>query len=427
MLNREDIDALVDGLHREVARRLCERGWTLVEGRSRGRPAVGVFTFPLDAGFSAITIFPWQPDPGTGLLVVGRLGVGYEPAARMLAAFIGSGASGVVLNEPTISATVSGVGEVSSAAEQLIDFAFSDAVRLAQGYADIDALVGALRDGLAVPFTGEAAPMYASQVTRPGSTLPLEDVQAELALALLATGGWHDRARRALANHIVHSGEEVIRREYERFVRQLTRWLDADGELSLPTTPPQWPLSVSLQPTRVGLVTAEQEAFGKTRSLMGTLTEPGDNDPGRGGLIHEILEGPNQSSKRPAWLKPPERAAYPIRRVGRSRAAVELDPTAQSWLDRVMQNSSRGSRRTIGVEVWLSWDQELPAFDSHLCVYIGAEPVGVLSPDAAERFRPAMEAAAERDEDPWTTANLTTSTGAMPYVLEITVPERHAS
>ena len=90
MLNREDVDALVGRLHREMAGRLIERGWTLFESQSSRRPLVGAFTFPLDAGFSAITIFPWQPDPGAGLLVVGRLGVGYEPAARMLAAFIGS-------------------------------------------------------------------------------------------------------------------------------------------------------------------------------------------------------------------------------------------------------------------------------------------------------------------------------------------------
>jgi hypothetical protein len=38
-----------------------------------------------------------------------------------------------------------------------------------------------------------------------------------------------------------------------------------------------------------------------------------------------------------------------------------------------------------------------------------------------------MEAAAERDEDPWMIASLNTPTGGMPYVLEITVPEQHES
>ena len=89
-----------------------------------------------------------------------------------------------------------------------------------------------------------------------------------------------------------------------------------------------------------------------------------------------------------------------------------------------MQNSAQGSGRTTDVEVWLTWDAELPTPGSSLRVYIGAEPVGVLPADTAERFCPAMEAAAERDEDPWTTANLTISEGEMPYVLEITVPDQ---
>ena len=75
---------------------------------------------------------------------------------------------------------------------------------------------------------------------------------------------------------------------------------------------------------------ADQEAFNKTRLLMGALKEPSSSASGPSGLIHEIMKGRGQSSGSPKWLKPPERAAYPIRRVGRSRAVVELDPAVQN-------------------------------------------------------------------------------------------------
>jgi hypothetical protein len=78
------------------------------------------------------------------------------------------------------------------------------------------------------------------------------------------------------------------------------------------------------------------------------------------------------------------------------------------------------------VEIWLTWDAELPPMEAGLNVHIGAERVGELGVDAAGHFRPAMEAAAERDEDPWTHAHLSMTSGEMPYVLEIALPERGA-
>jgi hypothetical protein len=57
-----------------------------------------------------------------------------------------------------------------------------------------------------------------------------------------------------------------------------------------------------------------------------------------------------------------------------------------------------------------------------LAVHIGAERVGVLRTNVEEQFHPVLEAAAERDEDPWTRGRLSASTGPLPFLLEVELP-----
>jgi hypothetical protein len=56
-------------------------------------------------------------------------------------------------------------------------------------------------------------------------------------------------------------------------------------------------------------------------------------------------------------------------------------------------------------------------------VYIGSKRVGELDAEATERIGPAIEAAAERDEDPWADAHLSRIPGTTPYVLDVPLPE----
>ncbi len=79
------------------------------------------------------------------------------------------------------------------------------------------------------------------------------------------------------------------------------------------------------------------------------------------------------------------------------------------------------------MEAWLTWGAEPHVAYSPIAVHIGAEWVGVLDPDATENFRPVMEAAAERDEDPCGRARLTRLPGQTPYVLEVALPHVAAS
>lgn len=501
---------LVEALGRRMTERLAGQGWA-VYGRTTGRahrfPTIGAFSRPLGNGFSAIVIFPSQAKElrpvedelppaqvghtfhAWGLVAVGRVCVGYEPAEALVSACTGSKVSGIALNAPTISATACVASELPEAENQLARFAAEHAVSVAQRYTDADVFIEALRDHSAVPFTGEAEPWYASAGIEPDATEgPLESVEAEFVPALLATAGRHDEARTALAEYISSDRENIDRREYRRFARQLTRWLDADGELPPPTTPERWPPPSSVKWTpratpnfaeffeharadsqarkealaavraashdksrdqvrallerefserglttepltverELELILAEREPLGKVRFAVRMLKQLKDSEAFTGGGLLEhaagISDRPPEPPGEPDWLQPPDRAAYPVSSPGPKWTRVELYPAAVNWLERIKESDPSGVAGGREVEVWLTWDGGQPAAGSRLAVHIGAEPVGVLGAGVEDQFRPAMEAAAERDEDPFTRGRLSTISGPMPYLLEVELP-----
>jgi hypothetical protein len=304
---------------------------------------------------------------------------------------------------------------------------------------------------------------------------------------LASAGRYEEARRELAEHGHLESEQARSPREYRRFVRQLTRLLDMGSGFSLPTSPPRWPTcpvqpqppqsfrqvfseqrpeartrqeavdtvrAISKGKTRTELRTllareldqrkasmdtgsfdvtldvlvTEQKRFGRTRLALRAaraLWELGSSS-------HKQLE---VVSKRPSndvdtepeaespLMKPPDRAAYPIWSIGDRSVAVELDATARSRLDSVMKSGASEIRDSRFVDVWFTWDGGSPAVGSHLNVYIGTQRVGQLNVDTSEHFRPAMEAAADRDEDPWMTARLKKGLGEMPYVLEIALPE----
>jgi len=64
-------------------------------------------------------------------------------------------------------------------------------------------------------------------------------------------------------------------------------------------------------------------------------------------------------------------------------------------------------------------DGEPPSRTSRLGVHIGSRRVGHLDAETTDAFRPAIEAAAERDEDALTDARLARIPGGIPYVLDL--------
>jgi hypothetical protein len=57
------------------------------------------------------------------------------------------------------------------------------------------------------------------------------------------------------------------------------------------------------------------------------------------------------------------------------------------------------------VEVWFTLSRELQTQDSKLDVHIGTQCVGKLNESITKHLMPAMDAATDRDEDPWMIAN----------------------
>lgn len=271
-----------------------------------------------------------------------------------------------------------------------------------------------------------------------------------------------------------------------RFVRQLTRWVDNDGKLTLPTTPALWPpewrwrwgknnpppsfleilaenwpvvkarqeavkavravsrgktrdelrtllsgelrkREVRMEPEdfeqRIEALAIEREPFGKARlalrafAAMRELALPGTT-PIRSALSGEDRERLDDRLD-PAWMQTPERAAYPILLAGPDRVAVRLDPDAGRWLAEALHEAGSDAVQTRFVQVWLATDREPPASAAHVSVHIGSRRVGYLDADATERVRPALEAAAERDEDAQIKAHLTRLPGTAKYVLAL--------
>ena len=124
----------------------------------------------------------------------------------------------------------------------------------------------------------------------------------------------------------------------------------------------------------------------------------------------------------PAWLDPPDRAAYSVPRKARGRwTGVRLDEGAGPVIDRAYATIPRVVGSTATAEAWLAWDQE-PR--EHLLVSLGAERIGTLSPDATAAYRPVMTSAAERDELPSIPARLTPRPERRGgYLVEVQLPD----
>jgi hypothetical protein len=157
MPEEDETQGLVEALGRGMAERLSAHGWTAIDDHrpSHPPPTAGAFQRALGDGFSAVAIFPSQSKEyrplengrveSSGLIVVGRIGVGYEPAEALVSACTGSKVAGIVLNAPTVSVTARVAADLGDVEEQLARFVDDHAVAVAQRYTDVDSLIDALR------------------------------------------------------------------------------------------------------------------------------------------------------------------------------------------------------------------------------------------------------------------------------------------
>jgi len=477
-----------------VEQRLLAQGWGILETKLSDPSHAGTLSLPVKDGFVAtMRVLEWLDEGESGQFAispVGVVGLDYEPARKLTMALTGLASSGVVMKEPTLVVTLSDDCGIAEAADSLVRFAAEQTASLAS-IADVDTLIEMLHRHRAVADSEAHAVLDGDDPIVPPPNAPqLQDPNLELITALLAGAGRFDEARRFLSAHNLPGWQKSAEPQFRRFVRQLTRWVDHNGRLVLPTTPARWPpelppplgkteppanflqalaehwpkakasneavetvraashgktrdelrtllrdelrrRDVSMEPVslelKVDALLTEREPFGKARMALRGLSALRDLGRSRPGApIHAIFtdEPRERPGERPdpAWIQTPERAAYPILLVGPERVAVELDPQAGAWLEELMHAAESRPVQMRFVDVWLSPDGEQPSSVSRLSVHIGSRRVGQLDADATERFRPAIEAAAERDEDARATAHLTRIPGGVPYVLVLPLP-----
>jgi len=170
------------------------------------------------------------------------------------------------------------------------------------------------------------------------------------------------------------------------------------------------------------------------RARLGTVAVKSLFDVGSS--IAKVFKGDTsgiQVAPEPRWLDPPARASYRVETLrtekaetaGTEWAEVDVDPDASSWLDRVVEASSRVFRgmslEISTVDAWLDTDGEAPD-RRRIVVHIGAQRVGTVEGSRAAPYREAMAAAAARHELPYLRARLQRRPQPPRHLLEIAFP-----
>jgi hypothetical protein len=464
-----------DEVREAVAQRLLKARWRPLYREPVGPIERGAFSIPVSGEFAAtVWVLPWVVGELHGpqeLFVVALAGLDYVPAREMTTALVGRSYSGLVLKEPRQMISLSDGGEAGRATDRLVRFA-SDVHGRWRDDADLDTVLGMLSRGEA------AASMRPTAVLegRPGHQ---REERTAVIAALLAAGGRHDEAARALSSFSVPADDTDL--TSRRFARQVARWIDGGGALTVPVSPPQWgsrrpsgsplssggdwsahrrfaterraaidsvgPLSsgkrrgevrslleaefnkrqLSVSPRSVerdvDALLEEQRPYGKLRvaargiRAIAALT----GEPAAGGGLARVLADAhvNGGELLANRLALPERAAYPIYASGNWNVAVKIDGEATRLLDDILWGRKSGSADVVPVRIWLSVSPSANSVDVH----IGNERVGSLHRDVMARFAGPIAAADERDEAPWTDARLVRRAEKPLHVLELALPE----
>jgi hypothetical protein len=467
----DEIDQAMANLGENIAEQLTAAGW---KRRLLHDLATATLTRPMRNGVIAVveverTSIQWPDD--WPIEVQARLGVGYEPALNLMPLLTLRPRTAIIDSRHgrgnRFIAALEGLDDVTKTTRQIVDFVNEHAAGLAKNFPDAAAIDAELQRKIAA---SETPPDRADSDERYASYF-----DSQLRLVLLAAMGRHDETRVLLATYPMAPFDEPIDRNDRRFIRQLTRWLDAGGpvappvedtlaQLSQPTRPPR-PLhpswsdaraktkaskealdaartqskgksldqlqelvaaeydvrGIDIAPSSLGL-TAEmlqlkQQPFGRARSALKTVKMLRS----MGGDMIRLIKISSQDD--PEWLQPPGRASYPMRTELGLYTPIELDAAAHDWLERVRAEAPRRIGPWVLVDVWLTRGHPAGALPAH----IGEHHAGNVPEATASKFNQVMRAAALFDEDPFACARLTGRKGPHPAVLEVPLPEREAT
>lgn len=433
--------------------RLGDAGWAQAAPPMHRGIVLAEFSRPLAGGFAATAELWANSHPGDEPPVeIGqvRIGVTYLPL-RALAPLLGDDAWWPVLShtagnsasqQPRIIKTEA---DAVAAAHAIAGLVLAEAVPFAERWTDVDALVQEHRgddpEGI------------------PGNQL--------LVPALLAAAGRFDEARTAIGQYHWES-KTLTGKDERRFIRQLERWMDSDGDVALLDVQPepgydtdaQFSVADAWRASRASADAVDvvrRDGADKTREqqrsmLLKELDRRGRRERplwieqqldglsasrtdqvqqtvtalrtlGRiGSGIVKVMRGqPVQDMSPPDWLQPPEHATFRAVHAPSIDGWIEvaIDPDARDWLDRVYAAVPRITD-SVNLDAWIQPrnDQDGPALDVHL----GERPVGTIPTADALRYSAVITAAAGRDELPQLRACLTPRPVATGYLLEVEVP-----
>ena len=453
---------LSESLRLEVARRLTETGWDADVAYDAGPGALllGAFRRRIAGDFwIGVQFMPMNPSaPGDTRAVMGIVGVSYFPAYRLWPTLIGLERSELTISvrelvgDPehvVINVKLAGPDDVPRAAEALVAPVLTHGMEWAQQYTSVDAIID----------------WHRADPERFDSEIKVIPV-------LLATSGRPTEARSALSSYLASGREEVTTPEFKRFSYAFSGWLDAGAVAPEPPTGPVGPrMRRPERPTRedqARKLRARREAEnavrrhsdGKTRDqlremltaelvrhevkeapfaieMMLDKIQAPETPLGRArytlsglkaaaGLVTgvvKMLRDPD-TMEQPEWLEPPPRATHQIYADHRNAIGVELDPEAEAWLDRVLNEASVITGDMATVKAWLTWDPEPQMPSSRLVVHIGADRVGVVPDADVPFFQTAMDSASSSDGVPFTPAALHRRKNSPRYVLEVFAPQK---
>jgi hypothetical protein len=444
-------------------------GWLRSSSGQLSKASLGSFSRALNGGFVATAIFPWLELSPREVGVGARVGLEHTFARDLLVRLAGAPVSGVLLREPTAFATFVRGDSVDGVADEIVRPYQEDPSKIAPE-PGVDSVIDMLRTRAAVPFIEKAMTAYAYAGAERGAEDPDSAVGSwELISSLLVAAGRYPEAEQVLAQQGQEEGDEHQRR---RFTRQMRRVIESHGELPLPTTPAQWPVAHSedtlgSESLRSRFASAYVQASAKRAALDAVRAEASDRSRGELTAMYErelasrgiklppaaveedvdVLDTERQplgtarllvklandirglfssaelsTSDRAgaAWLRGPDRAAYPLVGSADEWSTAVLDPDIGPFLDRVWRANTVGFGNVRDVEVWLV--RETSGDPTSLAVHIGDQRVGHIGDADNERFALVCAAAAERDEDPVTSGRLfKTHTGEL-HGLDVPLP-----
>jgi hypothetical protein len=423
----------LDLLRRDLSSHLEVQGWVACQQAVRGTARadageIDTYRWSLREGFNAIAAFAWTSHgDAEQIIVVGSLGVEYGPAHALLEHLIGSEIFCVLLNEPNVVVKMRDATSVSGVADELAEFV-SDGVAQLDGLTDVDRIIDLIRQQRAQPFAARMAGSYATGAVAPESGgSKFADAafdEAELVAALLAGAGRYADARRALVQAVREVPQDDVPYHHRRFIRQLTRIIDAEGRVTLPQTPPRWPPRPCEPERPPGPMQLLKQALPEGRTRQEAID-----------AVREVSSGRTRDELRAMYEQELSSRSLSID-INGVELTIDLIATEREPLGKV-RIAARGVRAAI--ELVTSW-REQPAKRSASRPTMEqprsgsaaeSEPTLAVRPDRAaypidshsSRKRASVELVHESGgTPPWTYAQLAATFGAAPYVLTVGLP-----